>query len=68
VPAEWSPDCCVSRVVNGAVWRKSENMPFTDGEWDEVSQTIPKPSDPFIQKYLEGRDALIAEEAKQRTG
>ncbi|KAI0134205.1 adenosine/AMP deaminase [Xylariales sp. AK1849] len=42
-------------------------MPFTAEEWDEVSQTVPKPDEPFIQKYLEGREALIAQESKQRS-
>lgn len=36
--------------------------------WKEISQTIPAKDDPFVQKYLSGRDALIAEEKKQRYG
>lgn len=56
-------------MANGAVYGgKKKRMPFTNEEWDEVSQTIPKRGDPFVQKYLEGRDALISEEAKQRSG
>ena len=32
----------------------------------ELDLGIPQPSDPFIQKYLAGRKALIAQEKKQR--
>ncbi|ORY57311.1 adenosine/AMP deaminase [Pseudomassariella vexata] len=42
-------------------------MPFTEEEWDEISQDIPSPEDEFIQKYIEGREALIAQEDKQRS-
>ncbi|KAI0433537.1 adenosine/AMP deaminase [Xylaria sp. FL1042] len=45
----------------------SKPMGFTDQEWDDISQGIPKESDPFFQKYLEGREALIAQENKQRS-
>ena len=34
-------------------------------EW-ELDQGIPQPDDPFIQKYMSGRNALIATEKKQR--
>ncbi|KAI1178598.1 adenosine deaminase-related growth factor [Nemania sp. FL0916] len=40
---------------------------FTDQEWEEISSDIPKESDPFLQKYLEGREALIEQENKQRS-
>ncbi|KAI1081167.1 adenosine/AMP deaminase [Whalleya microplaca] len=40
---------------------------FTDQEWEETSQDIPKESDPFMQKYIEGRESLIAQENKQRS-
>ena len=43
-------------------------MPFTNEEWDEISQGIPKTSDAFIQKYIEGREALIDQESKKRSG
>lgn len=43
-------------------------MPFTEEEWDEISQTIPGAEEPFFQKYIQGREALIAQEAKQRSG
>jgi adenosine deaminase CECR1 len=39
-----------------------------DDEWEEVVQTVPSVEEPFIQKYLSGRDALIAQEKKQRSG
>ncbi len=46
-----------------------EKMPaFTEEEWTEISEELPKVQDPFIQKYLDGRAALIAEEKKQRSG
>lgn len=43
-------------------------MGFTDQEWEEISQDIPKENEPFLQKYLESREALIAQENKQRSG
>lgn len=36
---------------------------LTDEEW-EREQGIPQFSDPFIQKYFSGRDALIVQEGK----
>ncbi|KAK7941229.1 uncharacterized protein PG986_013616 [Apiospora aurea] len=42
-------------------------MPFTDQEWEEVSQEVPTTGEPFIQQYLEGRERLIAQEATQRS-
>lgn len=44
------------------------NKKFTDEEWAEISQEIPKEDDVFLQKYLEGRENLIAQENKQRSG
>jgi adenosine deaminase CECR1 len=38
-----------------------------DIEW-EKSEGIPQVEDPFIQKYLNGREALIEQEHKQRHG
>jgi adenosine deaminase CECR1 len=43
-------------------------MPLSTEEWEEISQTIPSVDEPFIQKYVEGRDALISQENKQRSG
>jgi adenosine deaminase CECR1 len=40
---------------------------MTDEEWAEA-EGVPSLSEPFIQKYLTGRDALIHEEKKQRSG
>lgn len=34
-------------------------------EW-ELDEGIPQPEDPFIQKYMNGRNALIEQEKKQR--
>ena len=42
-------------------------MPTEDVNW-ELEEGIPQVEDPFIQKYLNGRDALIAQEHKQRHG
>ncbi|KAL3422467.1 adenosine deaminase family protein [Phlyctema vagabunda] len=38
-----------------------------DDEWEEVSQGLPAKDEPFINKYLMGRDALIDQEKKQRS-
>jgi len=38
-----------------------------DLEW-ELSEGIPQFEDPFIQKYFAGRDALIVQEDKHRSG
>jgi adenosine deaminase CECR1 len=38
-----------------------------DADW-ELQQGVPQVADPFIQQYLRGRDALIAEEQKRRHG
>lgn len=43
-------------------------MAMSNEEWEELAQTIPSEDEPFIQKYISGRDALIAEEKKQRYG
>ena len=42
-------------------------MNLTDDEYDKA-EGLPSLSDPFMQKYLEGRDALIAQEKRQRSG
>jgi hypothetical protein len=39
----------------------------TDDDWEQA-EGVPSLSDPFIQKYLAGRDALVQEEKKQRSG
>ena len=38
-----------------------------DLEW-ELEEGIPQFEDPFIEKYLTGRDALIEQEKKHRHG
>jgi len=38
-----------------------------DADW-ELEEGIPQVEDPFIQKYLNGRRSLIAQEQKQRHG
>ncbi|KAI1497089.1 adenosine/AMP deaminase [Biscogniauxia marginata] len=40
---------------------------FSEQEWEEIAKGIPKESDPFMQKYIEGREALIAQENKERS-
>jgi hypothetical protein len=43
--------------------------PITDEDWaDLVTLELPKTSDPVVQKYLESRRALMAEEGKHRSG
>jgi len=32
------------------------------------AEGVPSLSDPFVQKYLAGRDALVQQEKKQRSG
>lgn len=41
---------------------------WSDEEWQDISQQVPKETDPFVQKYLEGREALVAQENAQRSG
>jgi adenosine deaminase CECR1 len=36
-------------------------------EWAQA-EGVPSLSDPFIQKYLQGRDALVQQEKRQRSG
>jgi adenosine deaminase CECR1 len=43
-----------NEAVNGDDWEKAEGVPSL--------------SDPFIQKYLSGRDALVQQEKKLRSG
>ncbi len=38
-----------------------------DDDW-EAEEGLPHMDDEFIQKYLQGRSALIAQERKQRSG
>jgi adenosine deaminase CECR1 len=36
-------------------------------EWAKA-EGVPSLTDPFIQKYLSGRDALVQQEKRQRSG
>ena len=47
---------------------ESRPNPVVEPEWDGAAEGLPQESDQFIQKYLQGRSALIAQEKKQRTG
>jgi adenosine deaminase CECR1 len=38
-----------------------------DDAWHE-QEGVPRLTDPFIQQYLNGRDALVIQEKKQRSG
>jgi len=48
-----------------------DDEPF-DGEGEvenwEVEEGLPQMDDLFIQRYLQGRDALVEQEMKQRSG
>ena len=50
----------------GSNLEDSENASVDPNLEYELDLGIPQPSDPFIQKYLSGRAALIAQEKKQR--
>ncbi len=41
---------------------------LSDEEYAELAEGLPDKDLPFLQKYLHGREALIAEEKKQRSG
>jgi adenosine deaminase CECR1 len=45
----------------------AEEPAANDDNWEQ-EEGVPSLSDPFIQKYLAGRDALIEQEKKQRSG
>jgi adenosine deaminase CECR1 len=45
----------------------ASNAVTNDEDWDKA-EGVPSLSDPFIQKYLSGRDALVEQEKKQRSG
>lgn len=49
-----------------------KNLPWPthipDEDWEEVSQGVPSKDEPFISKYLQGREALVDQEKKQRSG
>ena len=39
-----------------------------DDEWEEVKQDVPAKDEAFINQYVAGREALIEQERKQRSG
>ena len=43
------------------------NINFTEEEWAEVAEGIPKTTDPFIQQYISGRENLIEKEKQTRS-
>jgi adenosine deaminase CECR1 len=43
------------------------NEATNDEEWAQA-EGVPSLTDPFIQKYLQGRDALVQQEKRQRSG
>ena len=43
------------------------NDTANDDAWEQA-EGVPSLSDPFIQKYLQGRDALVQQEKRQRSG
>ena len=45
-----------------------EKLDLNDDEQWVKDQGVPSANQPFIQKYLQGRDALVAQEKKQRSG
>ncbi|CAG8949262.1 hypothetical protein HYFRA_00004887 [Hymenoscyphus fraxineus] len=52
-----------ARIKNINAWPST--MP--DEEWEEVAIGIPTTEEPFIKQYVSGREALIAQEKKQRS-
>lgn len=43
-------------------------MTDDSGREDDILKDVPKVTDPFVQKYLSGRNGLIAQEKKRRSG
>ncbi len=41
---------------------------MSEDDWAELAQDIPAPGDAVLQTYMQGREALMAEEQKQRSG
>ena len=50
--------------MSGFVYPKK----FSEEEWEEIAQEMPNEDDGFLQKYIEGRENLIEQENKQRSG
>lgn len=45
-----------------------ENLSLEDDDAWHASEGVPRLEDPFIQQYLNGRDNLVVQEKKQRSG
>lgn len=45
-----------------------ESLTLSEDEQWVRDQGVPDMGQPFIQKYLQGRDSLVAQEKKQRSG
>jgi hypothetical protein len=45
-----------------------DNLSLEDDDAWHQKEGVPRLEDQFIQKYLDGRDALVAQEKKQRSG
>jgi len=48
-------------------WKMESFTSSEDEQWVK-DQGVPDIGQPFIQKYLQGRDSLVAQEKKQRSG
>ncbi|KAI8288754.1 adenosine deaminase family protein [Colletotrichum chrysophilum] len=42
-------------------------MSLSNEDWEEIRQEIPSTSEPFLAQYINGREALIAQEQKSRS-
>lgn len=56
-----------SDLLSSLTSRTLVNMSFTNEEWEEISQGIPKTTDPFLEQYLNGRTNLINQEQTTRS-
>jgi hypothetical protein len=45
-----------------------ENLRIEDDDEWHKEEGVPRLTDPFIQQYLTGRDALVAQEKARRSG
>ena len=58
---------CTHLTLVDLQYPTTAGMPSDDIDW-ELAEGVPQFENPFIQKYLQGRHALIEEEHKQRHG
>lgn len=57
-------------VIGGSVSQNMDQLSIqddADAQWLK-ERGVPSFEEPFLQKYLQGRDALIDQEKKQRSG